>query len=151
MNDTLPDTKSKIEEHQALKTSFRIGAGMLFVSAGLGIISSIIFSMLNGWKNLGLENVVISIINIAVGVMLWQGSVKTAIRWAIVFILYGIYQLVSGNSYAFILDIAFSGSLILLLTGKSSKVRTITAVTIFVVVYLGLYCLGFTTFFLGIR
>jgi hypothetical protein len=155
MNNTFPDSESQTEENQALKTSFRIAAGMLFVSAGPGIISSIIFLMLNGWKNLGLENIVISIINIAIGVTLWQtleGSSRNAVRWAFILVLYGIYELISGNSYAFILNIAFSGSLILLLTGKPSKARTITSVIIFIVVYLGLLCLGFTSYFLlGVR
>jgi len=42
--------------------------------------------------------------------------------------------------------------LMLLLTGKPSKVGTITSIVIFVVVYLGLLCLGFTSYFiLGIR
>jgi len=152
MNNTLSDSQSQTNEVQVQKTAFRIGAGMLFVSAGHGIISSIIFLILNGRKNLGWENIVISIINIFIGVMLWQGSAQTAVRWAIIFVLYGVYHLVLGDSYNFIVDITFGGSLMLLLTGKPSKVGTITSIVIFVVVYLGLLCLGFTSYFiLGIR
>ena len=152
MNNTLPDLQSQTNEVQVKQTIFRIGAGMLFVSAASDIIGAIFYGILNGWQSLGYENIVILIINIFVGVMLWQGSVQTALRWAFVLILYGIYQLVSGNSYAFILDIAFSGSLFLLLTGKPSKTRIITAIAVFLVVYLGLTCLGFTSYFiLGVR
>ena len=152
MNNILPALQPQTNEVQAKQTTFRIGAGMLFVSATSDTIGAIFCGILNGWQSLGYENIVILIINIFVGVMLWQGSVQTALRWAFVLILYGIYQLVSGNSYAFILDIAFSGSLFLLLTGKPSKTRIITAIAVFLVAYSGLTCLGFTSYFiLGVR
>lgn len=152
MNNAFPDLQPQSKGDQVVKTPFRIGAAMLFVSAIHGIFSSVLFLILNGWKSLGFENIVISIINIVIGVMLWQGSVQAAVRWAVITILYSVYRLFLGDSCNFIVDIAFGGSLILLLAGKPSKVRTIASIVVFVVVYLGLLCLGFTSYFiLGVR
>jgi len=155
MNDTLPELQADTSENKALKTTRRIGAGMFIVSAVHGIISSIIFLMINGRESLSISTIVFSIFNLIIGVGLWQASeqaIQYAIPWCVVLVFYSIYDLVSGNSYAFILDIAFSGSLILLLAGKPSKVRMITSAFIYIVVYLGLLCLGFTSYFiLGVR
>jgi hypothetical protein len=152
MNNTLPDSQPQIKADKSKLTSLRIAAGMFFASAITNLLGVVFYAASNGWQSLGYENVVILIINILIGVVLLLGSARYALGWAFLFILYGIYQLISGNSYAFILDIAFSSSLILVLIGKPSKVRMITAVAVFVVVYLGLRCLGFTSYFiLGVR
>ena len=152
MNNTLPDSQPQIKASQSKFTPLRIAAGMLFVSAITNLIGVFFYAASNGWQNLGYENVIILTINILIGVMLLLGSARYALGWTFIFIMYGMYQLISGNSYAFILDIALSSSLILLLIGKPSKVRMITAVAVFVVVYLGLTCLGFTSFYiLGVR
>ena len=152
MNNTLSDSQPQIKAEQSKRTSLRIAAGMFFLSAITNLIGVIFYAASNGWQNLGNESVVILVINMLIGVVLLLGSARYALGWAFIFVLYGIYQLISGNSYAFILDIAFSSSLILLLIGKPSKARMITAVAVFVVVYLGLTCLGFTSYFiLGVR
>lgn len=152
MNNALPDSQPQIKADPSKLVSLRIAAGMLFVSAIADITGMVFYATLNGWQSLGREKIVILIINILIGVVLWLGSARYALGWAIIFIFYGIYQLVSGNSYAFILGIAFSASLILLLVGKPSRARIITAILIFVVVHLGLTCLGFTSYFiLGVR
>jgi hypothetical protein len=48
-----------------------------------------------------------------------------------------------------IIQLGFSGSLILLLAGTPSKARTVAAVAVFLVLYLGVICLLFALSFLG--
>ena len=129
-----------------IKTPFRIGAGILFVNALLGIIFLIISLISGGLGSLNFDAYVQPIIDILIGVNLWQlnpQSQRRTLLWAAFgLIIFGGQALVSGDYLSLILQVAFDGSLILLLAGTPSKARTISAVVVFVLGYLGLMCLA---------
>jgi hypothetical protein len=140
----------KVEE---LKTPLRIGAGMLFVNALLGAIFLVIILASGGSEGLAGGDLIAPIVNIIIGVNLWQVKVnwqKYTVWWAAIgLILFGLGAIVQRDYFSLMSQAAFSGSLILLLAGSPSKPRTIAAVAVFLVLYLGLICLLFVLSFLG--
>ena len=92
-------------------------------------------------------------VNLIIGANLWQVKQqwqKYTVWWAALgLVLFGGGALVTGDFFSLITQIAFSGSLILLLAGAPTKVRTISAVAIYLVLYVGTICLLFTLSFLG--
>lgn len=141
----------KVEE---LKTPLRIGAGMLFVNALLGAFFLILVLTTGGGESLGSSDIVGPIVNLIIGVNLWQVKVnwqRYTVLWAVIgLILFGLASLTQGDYFSLLSQAAFSGSLILLLAGTPSKARTIAATAIFLVFYLGVICLLFTLSFFGI-
>lgn len=140
----------KVED---LKMPLRVGAGMLFVNAVLGVIFLIIVFSSGGGANLAGGDIVAPIVDIIIGVNLWQTKVnwqRYTVWWAALgLILFGLGAIVQRDYFSLISQAAFSGSLILLLAGTPSKGRTIAAAAIFVVFYLGSICLLFALSFLG--
>jgi len=149
----IEENASKVQDTQALKTPFRIGAGILFVNALIGTVILIIRLISGGLDNLGFDNFVQPIIDILIGVNLWQlnkGSQRPLVWWAVIgLVIFGGQSLFTGDYFGLIIQTAFDGSLILLLAGTPSKVRTTIAVIIFAVGYLGLICLGLAFLILG--
>jgi len=147
------DSAAEAKKVEALKTPLRIGAGMLFVNAVLGVISLIIVLMSGNGANLGSGDFIGPIVNTIFGVNLWQIKAnwqKYTVWWAILgLILFGGGALVSGDYFSLIIQVGFSGSLILLLAGTPSKARTVSAVAIFLVLYLGAICLLYSLAILG--
>jgi hypothetical protein len=144
---------SIVQKAPDIKTAFRIGAGILFVNALLGIIFLIISLISGDSGGLNFDTFVQPIVDIIIGVNLWQlnaQSQRRTLLWAAIgLVIFGGQALVSGDYLGLILQAAFDGSLILLLAGTPSKVRTIAAVLVFAIGYLGLICLGLTFIMLG--
>jgi len=77
----------------------------------------------------------------------WQ---KYTVWWAALgLVIFGGVALASGDFFTLITQLGFSGSLILLLAGTPTKVRTVSAIAIYLVLYLGVICLLFTLSALG--
>ena len=138
---------------EALKTPLRIGAGMLFVNGLLGIINLILIFMAGDAGNLTRGEFLGPIVNIVIGANLWQLKVswqKYTVWWAVIgLVLFGFGALINGDIFGLIIQLGFSGSLILLLAGTPTKARTIASVVIFSVLFLGSLCLIFTLSFLS--
>lgn len=149
LEDNLAEAK-KIDE---LKTPLRIGAGMLFVNAVLGVIFLIIILTSGGGSDLASGDFIAPIINLIIGVNLWQIKAnwqKYTVWWAVLgLVIFGIASIVAGDFFSLITQIGFSGSLILLLAGTPTKARTIAATAVFLIIYLGMICLLFALSFLG--
>lgn len=149
----IEESALKVQVTEALKTPFRIGAGMLFVNAVLGAIFLILILTSGGGTDLASGDFIAPIVNLIIGVNLWQVKKqwqKYTVWWAALgLVLFGGGALISGDFFSLLTQIGFSGSLILLLAGTPSKVRTYTAVGVFLVMYLGLICLIFGLSFLG--
>ena len=144
---------AKAQATEALKTPLRIGAGMLFVNALIGALFLIIILISGDATGLAGGDFVAPIVNIVIGVNLWQLKEqwqRYTVWWAVIgLVIFGIGALAQGDYFGLITQVGFSGSLILLLAGTPSKVRTISSVVIYLVVYLGMLCLLFTLSFLG--
>ena len=149
LEDNITESK-KIEE---LKTPLRIGAGMVFVNAVLGGFFLILILINGGGGDLGSGDFLAPIVNIIIGVNLWQTKVnwqKYTIWWAALgLILFGGGALARRDFFSLIIQIGFSGSLILLLAGTPTKARTIASVAVYLIMYLGMICLLFTLSFFG--
>lgn len=149
----LEDVAAEAKKVETLKTPLRIGAGMLFVNAVLGAISLILVLMAGNGANLVSGDFIGPIVNTLIGVNLWQTKAnwqKYMVWWAAIsLILFGGGALVTGDYFSLIIQVGFSGSLILLLAGTPSKARTISAVAIFLVLYMGVICLLYSLAFLG--
>ena len=149
LEDNVAETK-RIEE---LKTPFRIGAGMLFINAVLGALSLILLLTSGGGSDLASGDFIAPIVNIIFGINLWQIKQqwqKYTVLWSVLgLVLFGGSALITRDFFGLIIQIGFSGSLIILLAGTPTKARTIAATVIFLIMYLGMICLLFTFSFLG--
>ena len=149
----LEDVTAEVKKGEALKTPLRIGAGMLFVNAVIAAIFLTLILISGGGADLAGGDFIAPIVSLIIGVNLWQGKQqwqKYTVWWAALgLVLFGGAALVAGDFFSLITQIAFSGSLIVLLAGTPTKVRTISAVAIYVVLYLGMICLLFALSLLG--
>jgi len=149
----LEDKPQEAKDIQALKVPLRIGTGMLIVNAILNILFLILIFASGGPSNVNAEDIVSPIANVIIAVNLWQLKEqwkRYTVWWAVLgLVLFGLGALAMGDYFGLIIQLGFSGSLILLLAGTPSKARTATAVGVFLVFYLGVICLVFTLSFLG--
>lgn len=149
----IEETASSAQAIEALKLPFRVGAGMLFINAALGALFLALVLISGGFGDLTSGDFIAPIVNLLIGVNLWQLKQqwqKYTIWWAALgLVLFGGMALVSGDYFGLLTQVGFSGALILLLAGTPSKARTIAAVAVFLVLYLGLICLLFTLSVLG--
>lgn len=149
----LEDVAAEVKKVEALKTPLRIGAGMLFVNALIGAIFLILILISGGGADLASGDFIAPIVNLIIGVNLWQVKPqwqKYTVWWAVLgLVLFGGGALVTGDFLSLITQLGFSGSLILLLAGTPTKVRTVSAIAIYLVLYLGIICLLFTLSALG--
>ena len=149
----LEDVAAEVKKAEALKTPLRIGAAMLFVNALIGAIFLILILISGGGADLAGGDFVAPIVNLIIGVNLWQVKPqwqKYTVWWAALgLVIFGGVALASGDFFTLITQLGFSGSLIVLLAGTPTKGRTIAAVAIYLVLYLGMICLLFTLSFLG--
>lgn len=149
----IEETASSAQAIEALKLPFRVGAGMLFINAALGALFLALVLISGGFGDLASGDFIAPIVNLLIGVNLWQLKQqwqKYTIWWAALgLVLFGGMALVSGDYFGLLTQVGFSGALILLLAGTPSKARTIAAVAVFLVLYLGLICLLFTLSVLG--
>jgi hypothetical protein len=149
----LEDVAVEIKKEEALRTPLRVGAGMLFVNAVIGVIFLILIFSSGGGADLGGGDLIAPIVNLIIGVNLWQVKPqwqKYTVWWAALgLVIFGGVALASGDFFTLITQLGFSGSLIVLLAGTPTKARTIAGVAIYLVLYLGMICLLFTLSFLG--
>ena len=149
----LEDVAAEVKKAEALKTPLRIGAGMMFLNAVVGAIFLILIFSSGGGANLAGGDLIAPIVNLIIGVNLWQVKPqwqKYTVWWAALgLVIFGGIALVNGDFFSLITQLGFSGSLMVLLAGTPTKVRTIAAVAIYLVLYLGMLCLLFTLSFLG--
>ena len=149
----LDETTYQPQVDPGLKVPLRIGAGMLFVNAVLSAFFLILILVTGDTTGLAADDYIAPFVNVIIGVNLWQVKEqwkRYTVWWALIgLVIFGGGALISGDYFSLITQLSFSGSLILLLTGKPSKVRTIVATLIFVVAYLGLLCLVVGLSFLG--
>jgi len=149
----LEDNPQAAKDIQALKIPLRIGTGMLIVNAILSTLFLILIFASGGPSNVNAEDIVSPIANVIIAVNLWQLKEqwkRYTVWWAVLgLVLFGLGGLAMGDYFGLIIQLGFSGSLILLLAGTPSKARTATAVGVFLVFYLGVICLVFTLSFLG--
>ena len=126
---------------------------MLFVNAALSALFLILFLSSGDPSELTGSDIISPFVSVIVGVNLWQVKEqwkRYTVWWALLgLVIFGASALVAGDYFSLLAQIGFSGSLILLLAGRPSKMRTTVATLVFVVVYLGLLCLGFALAFLG--
>ena len=150
----LEDVAAEVKKAETLKTPFRIGAGMLFLNAIIGAFFLVVIFTTGGGADLTSGDIIAPIINLIVGVNLWQVKPqwqKYTVWWAALgLILFGGIALATGDLFALITQTGFSGSLILLLAGTPTKVRTILAIAVYVVLFLGTICLLFSLSFFGL-
>lgn len=151
---TLLDEASYLPQiDPGLKLPLRIGAGMLFVNAALGALFLILILVTGDTTGLAAEDFVAPLVNLIIGINLWQVKEswkRNTVWWALIgLVIFGGGALISGDYFSLITQLSFSGSLILLLAGRPSQVRTIAATLIFVVAYIGVLCLVVGLSFLG--
>ena len=149
----LEDVAAEVKKTEALKTPLRIGAGMLFVDAVIGSIFLILILISGGGADLASGDFIAPLVSLIVGVNLWQVKPqwqKYTVWWAALgLVIFGGSALVTGDFFTLITQLAFSASMIVLLAGTPTKARTITAVAIYLVLYLGMICLLFALSALG--
>ena len=145
---------SKIQALEGLKFPLRIGAGMVLISALVDVVILIILFSTGGGSDLGSSDIISPIIDVIIAVNLWQINVnwqKYTVWWATLgLVLFGGAALVSGDFVSLLIQIGYSGSLILLLAGTPTKTRTYASIGLFAVMYIGLICLIFGLSFLGL-
>ena len=127
---------------------------MVLISALVGVVILIIIFSTGGGSDLGSSDIISPIIDVIIAVNLWQINLnwkKYTVWWATLgLVLFGGAALVSGDFVSLLIQIGYSGSLILLLAGTPTKARTYTSIGLFAVMYLGLICLIFGLSFLGL-
>ena len=145
------DTEKKVLE--GLKTPLRLGAGMLIINALLNTLFLILIFTSGDSSNIGGGDIISPIVDIVIAVNLWQLKEpwkRYTVWWAALgLVIFGLGSIAIGDYFSLLTQVGFSGSLILLLAGSPSKVRTIAAVAVYLVMYLGMICLIFTFSFLG--
>ena len=149
----IEDSTSEPQVNQVLKTALRIGAGMLFVNALISAGFLILILISGDTTGLSGGDFAAPIVNVVIGVNLWRTKAqwqRYTVWWALIgLVIFGLGSLASGDYFSLISQLGFSGSLILLLAGTPTKVRTTVAVVIYLISYVGLLCLIFTLSFLG--
>jgi hypothetical protein len=150
-----------LEEIGEKRLALRVGAGMLFVNAIVGaLMSGLMLLLLSGQtgatEGIGIvwcTSSVPATIDILIGFALWRGNGRQWANWAIIravlgAVFFGFANLAQGYFLDALLQIALSGSLVLVLTGKGNRTRTWIAIAIFAAV-LGVALLSFVFAFLS--
>lgn len=128
------------------RLALRTGAAFLAGNVGLAIVIGALLSILGGvtavadYWGTGVAGALV--IDVAIGISLWQGQAKwrtvTIFRATLGFLFFGIGALIGADLTTFISLGAFSGSLLLVLTGESSRSRTLAATAIYGIGFLGI-------------
>ena len=114
---------------------------MVFVNAAIGGFFLLFLLGIGEGATLGAGDFLAPIVSIIFGVNLWQGKddwPRYTVWWAAIgLIFFGGGALLIGDWFSFIIQAAYSGSLIILLAGTPTQGRTTTAVIIYVLGYIG--------------
>ena len=130
--------------------ALRVGAGFLFAEVGLFLLFGALEGLLGGVEAIGeyldYDLFIALMFNLWLGFGFWMGRTRwrgLAILRAILGILFIGLSAVPGVAYFdLISQVAWAGSLILVLTGKSRRSRTWIAVGIYIIGYLGIVALA---------
>jgi hypothetical protein len=135
------------------RLALRVGAGFSFGNIGVAVVIFSLLALLGQTQSIGeIFNVPLIfslLIDFYIGLNLWQGKAQWR-SWALLravlgLILYGFIALSQSDWFGLMTQAAFSGSYIILLTGKSARSRTWIAIGLYVFGYLGI-TFGFLLF-----
>jgi hypothetical protein len=130
------------EHDRARLIGSRIAAGMLFVNALINGLLGLVLIVAGDAGGIGTGALIALIVNLLIGLNLWRGKAhwqRNTLAWAVLGLLFlGARMLTTGEWPDFVMQVAFSSAIFLLLTGKPARWRTITAVVVYAVGDLGL-------------
>ena len=128
------------------RLALRVGAGFCFGNIGVAVVIFALLALLSQTQSLAevfnFSLIFSLLIDLYVGLNLWQGKAQWR-GWALArailgLLFYGFLALSQSDWIGLVTQIAFSGSFIILLTGKSARIRTWLAVGLYVFGYLGI-------------
>ena len=141
---TDPEVLALEEQLSEARLALRVGAGFLFVGAAINLCLTLVFALVGGVEAAAASfaGLISYVIDIGIGIGLWQGRMRWRV-WALLravlgFLFLGVSSIAQGDFVALILQAAFSGAVILVLTGESNRTRTMIAVGIYAVGYVAL-------------
>jgi len=139
----LSGATADLEQVQLLRTPQRVGAIMLFVNTAIGLLTLLLLLAANEAQSIDRSMVIAPIVSLFIGVNLWRGKPKWqqyTVIWAIIgLVVGGISAAVDGSIVDLLMQLAFSGSLLLLLVGTASRGRMIASIVLYAVGYIGLF------------
>jgi hypothetical protein len=130
------------EHDRARLVGSRVAAVMLFINALINGLLGLILIVAGNADGIGAGALVALIVNLLIGLNLWRGKAhwqRNTLAWVVLGLLFwGARTLATGEWPDFAMQIAFSSAIFLLLTGNPARWRTITAISVYLVGYLGL-------------
>ena len=129
------------ELEQSLRKPLRIGAGILLTNTAVGALLIVALLATGQASDISRGDIIGPIISASIGVNLWRLKrpwMRYTMIWAGLGLLWwGGVALAEGDWLSLVMQIAFSGSLLLLLAGTPTRGRTIAAVVLFGIGYMG--------------
>lgn len=128
------------------RLALRVGAGFSFGNIGVALVIFALLALLGQTQSLAeifnIPLIISLLIDFYIGINLWQGKAQWR-GWALAraifgLMLYGLIALSQSDWFSLITQAAFSGSFIILLTGKSARTRTWIAIGLYLLGYLGI-------------
>lgn len=127
--------------------AMRAAGGFFFADVALQIllvllvmITSVLTRQQVAGSNLEAEQIARILISLWLGVGLWQGRSERrgwAILWAIaILLLVGLASFLAGDIAGLLIQLVYSGAMLLVLAGRSSRARTLAAIGIYAVGYI---------------
>jgi hypothetical protein len=141
-------------ENEAWKLPMRIAAGLLFADILVTVVLLLLNLVAGSFGEWAIWSVVHVGVDLYLAIVLLQlkdTARRITIWWAVIGLILGTLSALGASSWPdVIMQVCFSGSLLLLLAGKPSKVRAWLSVAVFVLGYLGTICGVFVFAFLGV-
>ena len=131
MESAVPSPEMLTEKRLAL----RVGAGFLFINTGLMALLAVLIVLAGG--SVSPSNLIAAVVDVIIGINLWRGRGNQWQGWAIAraalgLLVFGLTSLLQGAFLQFLGQVAFCGSLILVLTGESKRNRTWASIALYV-------------------
>jgi hypothetical protein len=132
-----------VERVQSLRTPQRVGAIMLIVNTGIGLLTLLLVVVGGETQSIDRGMLIGPIVSLVIGINLWRARPKWqqyTVIWAILgLVVGGVSALLNGSVLDLLMQLAFSGSLLLLLVGTASRGRMIASVVLYALGYVGLF------------
>jgi hypothetical protein len=129
------------EHDQSRRLAARIGAVMLFINALINGLVALVLLALGDASGIGAGALIALIANMIIGANLWRGKAhwqRNALAWLVLGLLFmGARALIAHEWPDFVMQVALSCAMFLLLTGAPARWRNATAVVVYSVGYLG--------------
>lgn len=149
----LEENAQQVQKTEGLKVPLRVATGMLVINALLNTLFLVLIFVWGDPSTVGGRDIVGPIADVVIAVNLWQlkeAWKRYTVWWAVLgLVLFGLGSLISADYFSLIIQVGFSGALILLLAGTPSKAKTISSIAVFLVLYLGAVCLLLTLSMIG--